>query len=151
MVLTSTLLVAVVALFAARHVLKFTTAGFCLRHNISQENLYVVLTDNAGSAEFPMVYERRVRRSNIQGSTSLTRFAIPLDIEEFRRVSASPFEHYTAAVSSWFTNTYECRKDGRYVQEPLFDFRPLTVTERQTLWPRLLHETVQCERHLALT
>ena len=148
MFLVFTLLGATIVIFVARHALKYTALGFCLRHGISQENLYVSLPSNAGLGETPTVYERRIRRANLHGTTSLSKFEIPLDIEEFRRVSANESTRYTAVISGWFPNTHECRKDDRYTHEPLFDFRRLTVAEQQSLWPRLLHETVQYERQL---
>lgn len=143
------LLVAVCIIATIRYLLVNTTTGFCLRHGIDEHKLYVEAPVQSGPDNIATVYERRIRRCEIYGSTRLTGFGIPLDIEEFRRITAIPDRGYLSIVSDWFKNTHECRRDGVLVREPLFDFRPMTETERQTYLPQLLKESLRCEQQMA--
>jgi hypothetical protein len=144
------LLLAIVGIIATiRYLLLNTTAGFCLRHGIDEENLFVEVSAHSLLDMSHDIYERRVRRREIYGSTRLTDFGIPLDIEEFRRVTAVSNKGYLLAVSDWFKNTREFRKDDRWTHEPMFEVRALTKTEQQTQWPKLLKETMRCERQIS--
>lgn len=131
------------AFYLVRALLRRTAAGFVWRHGIDVSALYVCPEDCA--AGDPVVYERRVRRANIYGSSSLTRFAIPLDIEEYRRVSLSRRAQATVSVSDWFSNNREFRRDGRWALEPLMTLRPLTAHELDTFWPITVARSVASE------
>lgn len=134
-----------IAVRLAYKVVKYTPDGFYLRYGVNPQNLHI--SDNDDCADVVHIYERRVRQ-NIHRNRRGEVLSIPLEVEEFRRVSMVPGMDYLQAVSGWFKNTYEAREDGKCRLEKLMYVRPLTAHERETLWPEVLRETLAAEKEL---